>query len=88
VSGCQKTPPNKSQALLPLVKINAETSKAKPKTEFWRAMKINRLTRQAYKKQCPQRKPKPNKQDKGKSQTANEEWKPEATQETVSNHRS
>jgi len=53
VSGCQKTPPNKSPSLSPPIEINAETSKAKPKAEFWRATETNRLTRQAYKKAMP-----------------------------------
>jgi len=39
--------------------VNAETSKAKPKTELWRAMETNRLTRSLPKKRRQQSKPKP-----------------------------
>jgi len=35
------------------IQVSAETRKAKPKTEFWRATETNHLTRQACQKKQP-----------------------------------
>ena len=48
---CQKIPPNKGRELPPEIQVNAGTSKANPKTEFWRATETNRLPRSLPKKE-------------------------------------
>ncbi|TAL51650.1 MAG: hypothetical protein EPN89_03075 [Methylovulum sp.] len=80
-------PPNKGQELPSEIQANAGTSKAK--TEFWRAMETNLLTRQACQtKKLTEQTEAKTKQGKGKSksQTASLQRKLGANPKTVRYH--